>query len=77
MSDEVRNLQPQQAQEFSIAVVDRGKIRIKVIDRISVDDVAIHLTNQRIYNIITGDNMDYSIPDNFKDFLVRERFRVR
>lgn len=53
-----------------------GKIRIKVFDRITVDDIGLHLTNQRIFEVISGQDPGYDVAESAKDFLVKERIRL-
>lgn len=72
-----RNVPPQQVTEFKITATEQGQIRMKVYDRITVDDVTLHLINQSIYNILTKEDPTFDVSRNFKDFLVMERYRVR
>jgi len=69
MTDETR-----QTVEFSLLTEDRGKITLKIFDRITVDDVFLHLVNQEIFRIVTKQDSDTSVPYLFKDFLLKERF---
>ena len=77
MTDEIRNVPPAQKIEFTVTVQDKGKINVKAIDRISIDDVTLHLINQEVFRILTGRDVVVPVSRNFRDFLVRERFRVR
>jgi hypothetical protein len=52
-------------------------LKIKVFDRINIDDVFLHLTNKHIYAILTDQDLDLSVSPNFKNFLVKEQFRGR
>ena len=75
--DEIRNMPPQQVVKFSMTITDHGKINLKVFDRIIIDDVTAHLINQEIYRILTGKDPGGDVSRNFKDFLVKERYRAR
>lgn len=77
MSDPIRNVPPQQKVEFKITTADKGVIRLKVFDRIIVDDVYLHLVNQEIFRLISGRDPGMEVATSFKDFLVRERLIAR
>jgi len=68
------DLIPRQEYEFSITTVEQGKITLKLLDRINVDDVFLHLVNQEIYGIITKTTVEQNVKTLFKDFLLQERF---
>jgi hypothetical protein len=76
MSDPVRTVGPRQKAEFALTVTDLGRIKVKVFDRINVDDVTVHLTVKYLNEILAGTTMDLSVGIPIKDFLVRERFRL-
>lgn len=65
---------PRQELEFSLTTIERGKITIKLIDRINVDDVFLHLLNQEVFKIIVKKDIDPTVNQLFKDFLLKERF---
>jgi hypothetical protein len=65
---------PRQEFEFSLTTQERGKITVKIFDRITVDDVFLHLINQEIYMIVTKKDIDSEVNQLFKDFLLKERF---
>ena len=72
MADE--DIPPRQEFEFSLTTQERGKITIKMFDRINVDDVFLHLVNQEIYMIVTRKKIDAGVNQLFKDFLLKEKF---
>lgn len=76
MADEEVVLVPRQELEFSITRYSQGKIRLKMVDRINVDDVYLHHVNRQIYRQITGDDPGDEVNPLFKDFLLKERFIV-
>ena len=65
---------PRQEFEFSVTSKDKGKLTLKMMDRITVDDVFLHLIHQELFSIRTGVNPDDEINPLFKDFLLKERF---
>jgi hypothetical protein len=75
-SDPVDPNEPSPRQEFEFAynTIQRGKITVKMVDRINVDDVFLHLVNQELFRILTRENIDDEVNPLFKDFLLKERF---
>jgi hypothetical protein len=71
-----RNVPTQQRVDFELTIQELGKVKVKVFDRITVDDVVLHLTNQRIYEVVSGRDPGYTVSENAKDFLVKERLRL-
>jgi hypothetical protein len=65
---------PRQQFEFTLTTVDRGKIVVTMVDRITVDDVFLHLVNREVYRVITRDDPGEEVSPLFKDFLLKERF---
>jgi hypothetical protein len=65
-------------QEFTTDLKDRkhGKVRIRVIDRISVDDVTLHLIRRELYRLSGGADPGDDVNPQFIDFLVREGYLV-
>ena len=65
---------PRQATEFTLTTTERGKITVKIFDRITVDDIFLHMVNQEIFRIVTKKDTDATVNQLFKDFLLKERF---
>jgi len=65
---------PRQEFEFALTTTERGKIEVKMFDRITVDDIFLHLVNQEVYRVVTRQPIDDTVNPNFKDFLLKERF---
>ena len=63
-----------QSFEFSLTTADKGKLKVKLFDRITVDDVFIHLVNREIFRVTSGIDAGTDINQLFKDFLLKERF---
>lgn len=63
-------------QEFqvSLSTIDKGKIHIKMFDRINVDDVFAHLVHREVFRILTGVDAGVDIPALYKEYLLRPRF---
>jgi len=68
------DLTARQEFKFSITTTERGKITLKMFDRINVDDVFLHLVNKEIFRIKTGENSSDDVDPLFKDFLLKENF---
>jgi hypothetical protein len=60
--------------EFTLTTVEKGKITVKMYDRINVDDVFLHLVNKEIFRIVTGESSSDEVNQLFKDFLLKENF---
>lgn len=65
---------PRQSFEFALTTTDRGKIVVKMFDRITVDDVFLHLVNQEVFKILTNMDTDPTVSSLFKEFLLNENF---
>lgn len=65
---------PRFDQKVSITTTERGKITLRLVDRINVDDVFVHLVNREIFRLLVGDDAGAEVNQNFKDFLLKERF---
>jgi len=61
-------------QKITLTVTDRGKVTIKMFDRINVDDVYVHLVNRELYRLVTGEDTGSTVSARFIDFLIRDRF---
>jgi len=75
MADEVE-LTPRQSFEFTLTHSTRGKIRIKMMDRINVDDIFLHHVNRQVFRQLTGQDPGDEVNPLFKDFLLKEQFVV-
>ena len=67
---------PRNEFEFKIRTDARGDLKVKMIDRINVDDVFMYLVDQHLYRLVSKqepDNAD-TVSDFFKDSLLKERF---
>lgn len=62
--------------EFTLTSHRRGKVRIKILDRINVDDVYLHQVNGHVYRLLTGDDPGDEVNKIFKDALLKEQFVV-
>lgn len=67
---------PRFESEFTLTTVDRGRIRLKFFDRITVDDVFLHLVNREVYRVLTGEDPGDDVDQNIKDFLIKEGFTL-
>jgi hypothetical protein len=60
--------------QFTVTTTERGKVVLKVMDRINVDDVFVHLVNRELYRLVTGNDTGSDVPQNFKDVLVKTKY---
>lgn len=61
-------------QKIVLTSSERGRITVRMVDRINVDDVFLHLVNREIYRIATGEDPGAEIEPLFLEFLLKERF---
>ena len=61
-------------QKLTLTSNDRGRVTLKMVDRINVDDVFLHLINREIYRVVTGIDPGSDVQPLFKEFLLKERF---
>jgi hypothetical protein len=73
MADE-DDIPPRQDTEFTLTTVERGKIIVQIYDRITVDDVFLHLVNQETYRVLAKRDIEPEVNQLFKDYLLKERF---
>jgi hypothetical protein len=66
--------QPRQEFDLKLTTIEEGVVRIKMLDRINVDDVYLHLVNAELYRLTTGEDPEAEVNQLFKDFLLKERF---
>lgn len=71
---EEAKIPPRQVLDFSLTTVERGKISVRIMDRITVDDVFLHLVNQETYRILAKKDVDPTVNPLFKDALLKEKF---
>lgn len=62
---------------FKMEDYKRGRMRFRVIDRITPDDLMVHLIEREFFKIKGGDNPGDEINVEFKDFLVQSARPVR
>lgn len=72
MADE--EVPPRQDLEFALTTVERGKIIVQIYDRVTVDDVFLHLVNQETYRVLAKKDIEPEVNQLFKDYLLKERF---
>lgn len=65
---------PRFDQKLTITTTERGKITVRMVDRINVDDVFLHLVNRELFRLTTGEDNGVDVDPLFKDFLLKERF---
>ena len=65
---------PRFEQVFTITSTQRGKVRIRLVDRINVDDVFVHMVNRELFRVVTGTDVDTVVPQTFKDALLKTRY---
>lgn len=61
-------------QRVSITVTDRGKITVRMVDRINVDDVLMHLIHRELFRLSNGEDTGVEVGPLFKDFLLKPTF---
>lgn len=74
MACDGRLVEPRTEISFVINDSERGRVKFQVYDRISVDDVTMHLIERRLFQLAGGGDAGDDVNRNFKDFLVRENY---
>jgi len=66
-----------QEEEVTINTIDGVRVRLRAIDRISVDDVFLHLIHGELSSIITGEDRGADVNRKFRDFVTRPLYQGR
>ena len=61
-------------QKITLTTSERGRVTVRMVDRINVDDVFLHMVNREIYRVATGIDPGSDVDPLFKEFLLKERF---
>lgn len=69
-------VKPRFDERMSITSTDKGKIVIRMVDRINVDDVFLHLVHREIFRLSSGVDPGTDVKSVFKEFLLKERFTL-
>lgn len=51
----------------------KGKHSVRIFDRITVDDIVLHLMRRELYSVVTDTPVDSSVPQKYKDALIKAR----
>ena len=62
---------------FTYTSKETGKRNVKVIDRINIDDLYLHMIQKEIYRLLTGKDQGSEVSKDFTDFLLRENYITR
>lgn len=65
---------PRYDQKLTLTTTERGRVTVRLVDRINVDDVFLHLVSREIYRVATGTDPGAEVEPLFKEFLLKERF---
>lgn len=69
-----REQSPRTEVSFIVNDPERGKVTMQFFDRVSIDDVTLHLIERELFRLVGGGAPGDDINPNFKDFLIRENF---
>ncbi len=68
-------LQPPRTEvSFVVNDPERGRVTMQFFDRISIDDVVLHLMERELFRLVGGGAPGDDVNPKFKDFLIRENF---
>lgn len=56
---------------FTMEDRDRGKVQVRIIDRITPDDIILHLLERELFKLAGGPDPGNDINVEFKDFIVK------
>jgi hypothetical protein len=62
---------------FSVDIQDVGKRFVQVIDRISVDDIFVHMGQMEVFKVMTGYDAGDDVSANFIEFVVSDNLITR
>lgn len=65
---------PRKEFEMTLTTVEKGRMKVQMFDRITVDDVLLHLAQREIVRVVSGVDYGVDVPTAYKDFLVKERY---
>lgn len=74
MSCDGRLQDPRFELEYTVNDSERGRVKIQVYDRISIDEVVMHLIERELFLQVGGPDPGTDVNQNFKDFLIRENY---
>jgi len=67
---------PRTELEFSLTTEEFGKRNFKLVDKLMVEDLVVHLAKREMFRIITGIDEGVDVNREFKDALVLDDFIV-
>lgn len=68
---------PREEVEFLISTEEFGKRNFRIVDKLSIDDIVIHLTKREIFRVLTGVDEGVEVPLEFQDPLILDDYMVR
>jgi hypothetical protein len=63
-----------QENTLTLITTSKGVVRMRMIDRINIDDMMLHLIRRETYRLATKLDQGIDISSAFKDFLLTNRF---
>lgn len=57
-------------QDFVVNDKKRGRVRFRVIDRLSPDDVVVHLVERELYRLAGGGDPGDDVNQEFQKFII-------
>jgi len=67
---------PRTELEFSLTTEEFGKRNFKLVDKLMVEDLVVHLAKREMFRVITGIDEGVDVNREFKDALVLDDFIV-
>lgn len=66
-------------QEFNYTVQTQkfGRVKVRVMDRVTIDDVMLHLVRRELHRLSGGEDAGIEVPKNVKDFLTVHQLVTR
>jgi len=68
---------PRQEFQFTTTAVDGRRLKFRMVDRINIDDIILHMMHRKLHELVTGADNGVDVPRLFRDSLVKERFTAR
>jgi hypothetical protein len=63
-----------QDQTFTVTTNEKGKVIVRTLSAINVDDVLVHLVNEELFRLITGVDPGETVPQDWVDDLVNTNY---
>lgn len=57
--------------DFTLQDRNRGKVRFRIYDRITPDDIMVHMIERELFKLVGGADPGDEVSKEFKDFVIK------